>query len=215
MRNQFRNILLIGILVISLLLATTANAQENTTTELTFGPETLDELRNDSNFIVSYGSIPSYGSLEERQQWLNELDKIYTETDMEISKYMYPDGPVTSHGYTINGVLEVEVNTNIEKPLMDEIYQIFDSKASQMGIKGVPVVFVYGDLAVPVAGEATSIVEKNNSSTSHEKDPIELNNSSNNNKSDRNDSNKSNYAPGLGILGSLICIYSGWKFRKM
>jgi hypothetical protein len=68
--------------------------------------------------------------LEERQQWLNELDKIYTETDMEISKYMYPDGPVTSHGYTINGVLEVEVNKKIEKPLMDEIYQILDSRQS-------------------------------------------------------------------------------------
>lgn len=215
MRNQFRNILLIGILVISLLLAATANAQENTTTELTFGPETLDELRNDSNFIVSYGSIPSFESLEERQQWLNELDKIYTETDMEISKYMYPDGPVTSHGYTINGVLEVEVNTNIERPLMDEIYQIFDSKASQMGIKGVPVVFVYGDIVVPVAGEATSIVEQNNSSASHENNPIELNNSSNNIESDRNESNKNNYVPGFGLLGSLVCLFSGWKLRKM
>lgn len=215
MRNQFRNIFVIGILVVSLLLTTTANAQENTTTELAFGPETLDDLRNDSNFIVSYGSIPSFGSLEERQQWLNELDKIYTETDMEMSKYMYPDGPVTSHGYTINGVLEVEVNKQIEKPLMDEIYQIFDSKASQMGIKGVPVVFVYGDIVVPVAGEATSIVEQNNSSASHENNPIELNNSSNNNESDRNESNKNYYVPGFGLFGSLVCLFSRWKLRKM
>jgi len=215
MRNQFRNIFVIGILVVSLLLTATANAQENTTTELAFGPETLDDLRNDSNFIVSYGSIPSYGSLEERKQWVNELDKIYTETDMEMSKYMYPDGPVTSHGYTINGVLEVEVNKQIEKPLMDEIYQIFDSKASQMGIKGVPVVFVYGDIVVPVAGEATSIVEQNNSSASHENNPIELNNSSNNNESDRNESNKNYYVPGFGLFGSLVCLFSGWKLRKM
>ena len=214
MTNQFRNILLIGIFLISFLLVATASTQENATTELTFGPETLDELRNDSNFIVSYGSIPSFGSLEERKQWLNELDKIYTETDMEISKYMYPNGPITSHGYTINGVLEIEVNKQIEKPLMDEMYQILDSKAIQMGIQEVPVVFVYGDLAVPVAEEATPIVEQNNSSTSHEKNPIEPNNSSNNNESNRNESNKNNYAPGFGLLGSLICIYSGWKLRK-
>lgn len=214
MTNQFRNILLIGIFWISFLLVATASTQENATTELTFGPETLDELRNDSNFIVSYGSIPSFGSLEERKQWLNELDKIYTETDMEITKYMYPNGPIASHGYTINGVLEIEVNTNIEKPLMDEIYQILDSKAIQMGIKEVPVVFVYGDLAVPVACEDTHIIGKNNSSTSSEKNPIELNNSSNNNESGRNESNKNNYAPGFGLFGSLICIYSGWKLRK-
>jgi hypothetical protein len=193
---------------------------------LSFGPKTLDELKNNSNFIAAYGKIPSFGSLEERKQWLNKLDEVYTGTNAEMSKYMYPNGPVTRYGYSINGVLEVAVNETIEKSLMDEIYKISDSKASKMGIKEIPLVFVHGDLAVPVVGEAVPIVETVNSSTSEEKNAVELNNSINNNpklnnenssnidKSGENKSNKNNSVPGFGLLGSLTCLYGGWKFRK-
>lgn len=205
------------------------NAQENTTKELTFGPETLNELKKAPDFIAAYGSIPTFATSEERKQWLDKLDMIYTGVNVEMSKYTYPNGPVTRYGYSINGVLEVAVNKEIKKPWMDEIYQIFDSKASHMGINEIPVVFVHGDIAVPV--DLTVPVDKvtANSSTSGEKSTVELNNSNTNNSensepnngsssdvnnSGGNKSSKNNSAPGFGLLGSLTCLYGGWRLSK-
>jgi hypothetical protein len=194
---------------------------------LTFGPGTLEELKSDPDFIAAYGSIPSLGSSEERKQWLDKLDKVYAGVNADMSKYMYPDGPVTRYGYSVHGVFEVAVNKTVEKLFMDEIYNIFDSKGSQMGIKEVPVVFVHGDLAVPVAGGVTSVVkEAANLSISGEKSTGELNNSKNSdsepdnensskvNSSGGNKSSENKSAPGFELLVGLTCLYGGWKLRK-
>lgn len=64
-------------------------------------------------------------------------------------------------------------------------------------------------------------VEKTNCSSSEEQNAVELNKSKNNtsesyngNSSGRNESSKNNSTPGFGLLGSLICLYGGWKFSK-
>lgn len=191
----------------------------------TFGPETLIELKSQPNFIAAYGSIPSFATSEERRQWLDKLNNVYQGTISEMSKYMYPNGPVTSFGYTIDGVLEVGVNKTVEKPFMDEIYKIFDSKASLIGIKEVPVVFVYQGLAVPV-DDVTPVNKTTNTLISGEKSTGELNGSTNDdskaingnissiNNSSGNKSSKINSAPGFGLLGGLTCLYGGWRLRK-
>ncbi|HEY3362543.1 MAG TPA: hypothetical protein VGK06_12200 [Methanosarcina sp.] len=174
---------------------------------LTFGPGTLDELKSNPDFIAAYGSIPTFATSEERQQWLDKLNNVYQGAISKMSKYEYPNGPVTSFGYTIDGVLQVGVNKTVERPLMDEIYKIFDSKASLIGIKEVPVVFVHEDLAVPTT---LPIVNKTaNLSVSRDKNSVELNNNSSGNEP----SNK-RFAPDFGLLGSLICLYGGRRLRK-
>jgi hypothetical protein len=85
---------------------------------------------------------------------------------------------------------------------------IFDSKASLIGIKEVPVVFVHQDLAVPTTLKPV-VKETANLSTFGAKNGVELNNNSNENKS-----SKINSAPGFGLLGGLTCLYSRWKLRK-
>ncbi|WP_292371350.1 hypothetical protein [Methanosarcina sp. UBA411] len=192
---------------------------------LTFGPETLDKLRSDPDFIAAYGSIPAFETSEERDQWIDTLGKIMEEInanfDHEMSKYSYPNGPVTGCGVTIDGVLKVGINKSekVEKPFMDEIYKIFDSKASQMGLKEVPVVFVYEDNPVPVATETLNLSisrEKNTGRLSNSNDDSEYNNGniSNINSSSENDSSKNNSTPGFSLLGGLTCLYGGWKFSK-
>jgi DNA-binding beta-propeller fold protein YncE len=64
-------------------------------------------------------------------------------------------------------------------------------------------------------------VEETNLSSSEEINDIELNNSNDNNSESDNDSssheNKSSKissTPGFGLLGSLTCLYGGWKLRK-
>lgn len=174
---------------------------------LTFGPGTLDKLKSNPDFIAAYGSIPAFSNQDDRKQWLDKLDNIYHMVIPEMSKYEYPNGPVTAFGYSIDGVLQVGVNKTVEKPFMDEIYKIFDSKASLIGIKEVPVVFVHEDLAVlttlPVVNKTANL------SVSRDKNSVELNNNSSGNEP----SNK-RFAPDFGLLGSLICLYGGWRLRK-
>ncbi len=178
---------------------------------LTFGPETLDKLKSDPNFIAAYGSIPSFSALEERKQWLDKLNNVYQGAISEISKYEYPNGPVTSFGYTIDGVIQVGINRSrtVDKPFMDEIYQILDSNANRMEIKEIPVVFVHEDNPVPTV-KIDPIIKTANSSVYGEKNSVELNNNSSGNKSSKNNS-----IPDIGVLGSLICLCSGWRLRKM
>ena len=68
-------------------------------------------------------------------------------------------------------------------------------------------------------------VEEANLSSSEEKKAVEFNNSNNSSESDNNsesgnDSSSSgnesskNSTPGFSLLGGLICLYGGWKFRK-
>lgn len=67
-------------------------------------------------------------------------------------------------------------------------------------------------------------VEETNFSPSDEKNitvPNNSNNTNNNNSesdngsgSGENESRKSNSAPGFGLLGSLACLYGGWKLGK-
>jgi hypothetical protein len=177
---------------------------------LTFGPGTLEELKSNPDFIAAYGSIPAFGNSEERDQWIDTLGTIINEVngnfEGEMSKYFYPNGPIISYGASIDGVIEISINRSetVDKHFMDEIYQIFDSKARSFGVKEVPVVFVHGDLAVPVVEPA--VEETSNLSAS--KDSLSMNNSNG------NKSSKTTSAPDFGLLGGLACLYSGWRLRK-
>jgi hypothetical protein len=178
---------------------------------LTFSPETLDKLRSNPDFIAAYGSIPAFSNQDDRKQWLDRLNNVYHATIPEMSKYEYPNGPVTAFGYSIDGVLLVGINSSktVDKPFMDEIYKIFDSKASLVGVKEVPVVFVYQDNPVPtdITGER-AVRETSNLSKSNNESISNIRNSSENKPS------KINSAPDFELLGSLICLYSVWRLRK-
>jgi len=203
-----------------------AGTNTNETKELTFGSETLDILRKDSDFIAAYGNMPVFSTSEERRQWIDILCKIVNKVnanfDQEMSTYFYPNGSVTGYGITIDGVIQVGINKSItvDKPFMDEIYQIFNSKASEMGIKEVPVVFMHEDNPIPAEAESSEIdSETANSLTSKEENSRELNNSNNRDSDNIGSSGEGNssavrYTPGFELLGSLACLYIGWKLRR-
>ncbi|PAV14580.1 hypothetical protein ASJ81_01050 [Methanosarcina spelaei] len=135
-----------------------ASAQENATKkDLSFGPETLDELKKDTNFIAAYGSIPAFETSEERQQWLDKLNKTYTKAnknyDKEISKHFYPNGSVIGYGYTIDGALKVviEKGQELDKTKENEIYNLFSKYGQEIGVKNIPLVISYGDFPVPTS----------------------------------------------------------------
>ena len=216
------------ILLAVILPASIASAQENETTqenmtmELTFGPETFDKLKNDPYCVAAYGSIPDFTTSEERYKWIdtlsNILDNLYNASfmqDQENLKYFDPFGPVKTSGVTFDGVIEISVNNSseVDEPLLDEFYQLIDTKASNMGVKEVPVVFVReDDLPLDNLEPPSSNLEPPSSTENNETSV----NESISNTSDSNEtkSNKVSSTPGFELLGSLVCLYGGWKLRK-
>lgn len=209
------------ILLASILSAAIASAQGNETTqenmnmELTFGPETLDKLKNDPHCVAAYGSIPAFTTSEERYQWIdtlgNILDNLYNASfmqDQENLKYFDPFGPIKTSGVSFDGVIEISINNSskVDMPLLDEFYQLIDTKASSIGVKEVPVVFMREDNLPLDDLEPLSSTENDENSVN---DSI-----SNINDSNENKSSKVNSTPGFELLGSLVCLYGGWKLRK-
>ncbi|KAF5036386.1 hypothetical protein DSECCO2_575600 [anaerobic digester metagenome] len=158
MKKKFvLSLLLATMLLMSMAVVPAVSAQEVIEQKLTFGPETLEELKNDPNFIAAYGNIPTFESLEEREKWLDTLDKIYTEVndnfEKEMSKYFYPNGPVIAYGYTIDGVLKVaiEKGQKIDAAKENELYDLFSNYGQNIAVKDVPLIIVYEDLPTPTS----------------------------------------------------------------
>lgn len=177
--------------------------------QLTFGPETFEKLRNNPDFIAAYGKIPNFTTSEEKKQWLSTLDEVYHMAIPEMSVPKYPNDLIISYGYTIDGVLEVGINRNrtVDKTFMDGIYQIFDLKANQIGVKEIPVVFMYVDMPVPTI-IMEPVVRTTNSATSKDKNAVGLDNSSG------KKSSKTHSVPDFELFGSLTSLYCVWKLRK-
>ena len=95
--------------------------------------------------------------MEEREKWLDTLDKIYTEVndnfEKEMSKYFYPNGPVIAYGYTIDGVLKVaiEKGQKIDAAKENELYDLFSNYGQNIAVKDVPLIIVYEDLPTPTS----------------------------------------------------------------
>ncbi|MDY9926816.1 hypothetical protein [Methanosarcina sp.] len=206
----FITMMLVGMVLIPAVSAEENAAKElNATAELTFGPGTFDELKKDPNFIAAYGNIPTFSTSEEREKWLDALDKVYTEVNIEVnaneremSKYFYPDGPIINYGFTNMGVLKVEVNKEIEKSFMDEIYQIFDSHASRIGVNEVPLVFFRGDIsALTELSDTADLNETENSTNQQTKSGSETS------------KEKPNNVPGFSFMYGLFGLYIVCRIR--
>lgn len=202
--------LLLAMFLVSMAFVPAVSAQEEVIKQkLTFGPETLEELKNDPNFIAAYGNMPAFGSLEERKKWLDTLDLIYTEVNIEVnaneremSKYFYPNGPIINYGFTNMGVLKVEVNKEIEKSFMDEIYQIFDSHASRIGVNEVPLVFFRGDVsALTELSDTADLNETENNTNQQTKSGSETS------------KEKPNSIPGFSLMYGLFGLYLVCRIR--
>ena len=108
------------------------------------------ESRDKYGVIATYGREREFYIEDERREWLDKLDSIGSGVRDDMKKYIRPDGPVISYGYSYYGYISVEFleGSDIDEPLMDEIYDIFDQRGKQMGINDVPVLFQFGSIEV-------------------------------------------------------------------
>lgn len=172
---------------------------------LTFGPETFEELKNSPDVLAAYGKMPSFENTEQRREWFDILVDIAIEVrddpQYNISDYIYPNGPVVSYGANINGCLVVTVEREIDKPLMDYIYGMFDQQAKTKDIKEVPLVFEKGEVPredLPEEANASEIENNRNQQ-------IETNQQTN--------EEKPNNIPGFNLMYGLFGLYLTYRIR--
>jgi len=124
----------------------------------TFAKTSLERIANQNKYgvIAIYGREREFYIEDERREWLDKLDSIGSGVRDDMKKYIRPDGPVISYGYSYYGYISVEFleGSDIDETLMDEIYDIFDQRGKQMGINDVPVLFQFDNIVV--CGEVPS-----------------------------------------------------------
>ena len=118
----------------------------------TFAKMGLERIENQqqTGIIANYGKEREFSIEDEKREWLDKLDEIGSGVRGDMQVYLYPDGPVISYGYNYQGHLTVGflVGSDVNKSLMDEIYEIFDRQGMQMEINDILVVFQFESLPV-------------------------------------------------------------------
>lgn len=126
-----------------------------------YGPELFEEIKNDPRFIAARGTMPEIGKEEEeKQKWINLLTNCsgFSDLPFKIDPYMRSNGgSVVTFGCSgMGGYLYVEFDKNtpenINESIIDEIYQIIEDHCEKEGINEVPVVFIWGEVAIEDRG---------------------------------------------------------------
>lgn len=176
--------------------------------------------------LANYGKIPLLKDRKEIHSWGDKLFSIKNGTEDKIWPYL-EKGQVVAYGiqlarlhvYIYDGLPSEE-----KTALAEDIYRIIDEEARKQNVTDIPVAFEesgYIQLDEEVIQDEGASGEASNLSASGEKNIEELSNPNNkdsgsNNESsssgDKSDGNSS--APGFGLLGCLLCLYGGRRFRK-
>ncbi|MDO9517342.1 MAG: HEAT repeat domain-containing protein [Methanosarcinaceae archaeon] len=118
----------------------------------TFAKNGIERMENQQpiGIIATYGKEREFFIEDEKREWLEQLDSIGSGVRGDMQVYLYPDGPIISYGYGYQGYRTVSflAGSDVNKSLMDEIYEIFDRQGMQMGIDDVPVIFRFESLPV-------------------------------------------------------------------
>ncbi|OEC89841.1 hypothetical protein A9239_05345 [Methanosarcina sp. A14] len=163
--------------------------------------------------VVAYGKIPLLKDQNEIMTWADKLSAISGNTQDKITPYM-EKGQVIVYGAELTR-LDVGINETLpseeKNTIVKEIYQIIDKEARKQNVTGVPVIFDEGIFIDEIATEDVRIYKEENNE--------ELSNSNNSNSKSDNGNKSSEPSeirstPGFELLGSLTCLYGGWKFRK-
>ena len=177
------------------------------------------------NYIANYGEIPLLKDGTEISSWGSKLYSIKNGTEEKITLY-FDRGQVLVYGIELTRLF-VDIYDGLpseeKAALVEEIYQIIDEEARKQNVTDIPVVFAeigYIQPSEEVIEDVELVEDTANFSISGKNDE-EFDNSTNNdpesengNSSSGDKSSGNNSAPGFGLLGSLTCLYGGWKLRK-
>lgn len=168
-----------------------------------YDPDAFKKAKNNSDFIVSWGTVPIFADEDERLQWSEAVWEA-----RYINKLQpYIGEPVIIYGFVEKGAyIEVGINKNIlEKvngSVIEEIYQIIDEHYEENGINEIPVVFAWSEpfiLSAAILDETPKWMENTIINLSIE---------------ERVDVTNRNETPGFTSSMLVLCLLILIRFRK-
>lgn len=112
----------------------------------------LDQIEDGEDVYASYGKLP-YPLSEEQRLYRNNVSGIRGAYRADGTSPYIENATSIQIGYNIkSGYIEISSDVEPDPAVMNEIYQLYDTKARQRGIDQVPVRFVRCGTAAPLEG---------------------------------------------------------------
>jgi len=80
----------------------------------------------------------------ESKIWISKLQKVADESEIQLDKFLYPNGSVIGIGYDMYGTMIVQINkdSKINPSEIEEVYQIIQKTGEINGIQEIPCKFL-------------------------------------------------------------------------
>ncbi len=162
------------------------------------------EAQKKNTLIATYGKEREFYIEDQRREWYNQLNTIYTLARDSMEAYMYPQGPVISYGWSIENRIGVGIleGSEVNNSTISDIYNIFNQTGKGIGVADVPVIFSY--IEFPVDEETLPKIAEDIEKT---EEPVEAEEANKTDERSAEDVREPVSTPGLGIrvvLGVLI-----------
>jgi hypothetical protein len=162
------------------------------------------EAQKKNTLIATYGKEREFYIEDQRREWYNQLNTIYTLARDSMEAYMYPQGPVISYGWSIENRIGVGIleGSEVNNSTISDIYNIFNQTGKGIGVADVPVIFSY--IEFPVDEETLPKIAEDIEKT---EEPVEAEETNKTDERSAEDVREPVSTPGLGIrfiLGVLI-----------
>jgi len=162
------------------------------------------EAQKKNTLIATYGKEREFYIEDQRREWYNQLNTIYTLARDSMEAYMYPQGPVISYGWSIENRIGVGIleGSEVNNSIISDIYNIFDQTGKGIGVDNVPVIFSY--IEFPVDEETLPKIAEDIEKT---EESVEAEETNKTDERSAEDVREPVSTPGLGIrfiLGVLI-----------
>lgn len=195
----------VAIFLISLLSLSNATATDDNDEDMPlpdYGPEKFEEIKNESWFITTRGTMPIISNDSEKQEWLESLKECILNNDKMSEYYVENGGPVESFGRNINGYLKVGLESTtpekVNDTVIDEIYQVINQNCELEYVEDVPVVFIWSHDVESLAIDNSSTIADNDYR----------------NKNNESSSESNTQTPGFTSIMLVLCLFVLFKVRR-
>ncbi|QYZ79157.1 hypothetical protein E2N92_06780 [Methanofollis formosanus] len=106
--------------------------------------DVVEKIQEREEVVCTYGTLPDLTDETHRRAWISRLQAYTTVQKKEMMPYLYPDGPILSLGYDVQGYVKVMVRENYTASENETgvWYRILKLYGEKRGIKDIPVKIV-------------------------------------------------------------------------
>jgi hypothetical protein len=111
-----------------------------------YGQYIMNDLENDSNVIAVRGEIPEIKENEDKEKWLQQLDRCVNLSSNELHIHMKENGGVLlGYGYHLYGYIVIDIDSDqkrrVDNNTIANLYAILNSNWENQTDSNVPAVF--------------------------------------------------------------------------